>query len=166
MTFLHEVADGKNRGGILRRLGLSAVAVMCLSQGAAFAGPEYAIVPTQTIYPGQEIAASQIKPVEVTNPNIVSGYARTVSEVSGMVTTRTLLPGRVILMSSLREPYAVKRGENALMIYNNGSLVISASGVPLQDGAVGDLIRIRNKDTGVIVSGTIMSDGSIQVVAK
>ncbi len=44
--------------------------------------------------------------------------------------------------------------------------MITAAGSPLQDAAVGELIRVRNIDTGVIVSGTVMADGTIHVVAK
>ena len=36
----------------------------------------------------------------------------------------------------------------------------------LQGAAVGDLIRVRNTDSGIIVQGTVMQDGTIQVVAK
>jgi flagella basal body P-ring formation protein FlgA len=31
---------------------------------------------------------------------------------------------------------------------------------------VGDVVRVRNIDSGVIVNGTVMRDGSIQVMAK
>ncbi|MCJ8026123.1 flagellar basal body P-ring formation protein FlgA [Shinella yambaruensis] len=133
---------------------------------AALADMRTAVVPKRIIYPGEEIQAGQLEVVEVTNPNIVKGFAESISDVSGLVTKRTLLPGRVILVSALREPFLVNRGSTVQMVFDNGSLVIRASGTPLQDAAVGELIRIRNKDTGVIVSGTVMADGTVHVVAK
>ncbi|HEV7246046.1 MAG TPA: flagellar basal body P-ring formation chaperone FlgA [Shinella sp.] len=133
---------------------------------AALADTRTAVVPKRIIYPGEEIQAGQLEVVEVTNPNIVKGFAQNVDEVSGLVTKRTLLPGRVILVSALREPFLVSRGTTVQMVFDNGSLVIRASGTPLQDGAAGELIRIRNKDSGVTVSGTVMADGTVHVVAK
>lgn len=126
----------------------------------------YAVVPTQIIYPGEEIDSKRLQTVEVTNKNLAAGYARELSEVQGLVTTRTLLPGRTIMVSSLRQPYTVKRGDKILLVYDNGGLRITAAGTPLADGVIGSLIQVRNTDTGVIISGTVMPDRSILVVQK
>ena len=133
---------------------------------AALADARTAVVPKRIIYPGEEIQPGQLEVVEVTNPNIVKGFAEDISSVSGLVTKRTLLPGRVILTSALREPFAVSRGSTVQLVFDNGSLVIRASGTPLEDAAVGELIKVRNKDSGVIVAGTVMDDGTVHVVAK
>ncbi len=152
----------------LRRAALAAPAVLAglLAADAALADARTAVVPKRIIYPGEEIDASQLEEVEVTNPNIVKGYADTISAVSGMVTKRTLLPGRVILVSALRQPFAVSRGTTVQLVFDDGTLVLRAAGTPLQDAAVGELVRVRNKDSGVIVSGTVMADGTVHVVAK
>jgi flagellar basal body P-ring formation protein FlgA len=125
-----------------------------------------AVVPSTIVYPGQEIDAGQVRVVEVSNPNLVEGYARSVNEVQGMISTRTLLPGRTIMLSALRRPFTVKRGDKAVLIYDNGTLRITASGTPLADANTGDLIRARNTDSGVIISGTVMADGTILVAQK
>jgi flagella basal body P-ring formation protein FlgA len=83
-----------------------------------------------------------------------------------MVSKRTLLPGRVILVSALREPFAVSRGTTVQLVFDGGTLVLRAAGTSLEDAAVGDLIKVRNKDSGVIVAGTVMADGTVHVVAK
>ncbi|HEX2146971.1 MAG TPA: flagellar basal body P-ring formation chaperone FlgA [Pseudorhizobium sp.] len=125
-----------------------------------------AVVPKQIIYPGEEISAGVVKEVEVTNPKLAGEYARTVGEVTGMVSNRTLLPGRTILLSALRAPYAVKRGSAVRLSFSIGNMNISAGGTPLQDAAVGDVIRVRNTDSGIIVNGTVMADGTVQVMAR
>ncbi len=83
-----------------------------------------------------------------------------------MISSRTLLPGRTIQLSSLRAAYAVKRGQTVRLVVNVGNMTISAAGAPLDNAAIGDLIRVRNVDSGVTVSGTVMADGSVQVMAK
>jgi flagella basal body P-ring formation protein FlgA len=152
----------------LRRAALAVSAVLAglLLADVALADARTAIVPKRIIYPGEEIDAGQLEEVEVTNPNIVKGYAQDIGAVSGMITKRTLLPGRVILVSALREPFAVSRGTSVQLVFDSGLVVLRAAGTPLQDGSVGELIKVRNKDSGVIVSGTVMADGTVHVVAK
>ncbi|WP_337183269.1 flagellar basal body P-ring formation chaperone FlgA [Shinella sp.] len=147
-------------------LAVPAVLLGLLVADAALAGVRTAVVPKRVIYPGEELDAGQLEEVEVTNPNIVNGYAETIGAVNGLVSKRTLLPGRVILTSALREPFAVSRGTTVQLVFDAGTLVLRAAGTPLQDAAVGELIRVRNKDSGVIVSGTVMADGTVHVVAK
>ncbi|AWM23617.1 flagellar basal body P-ring biosynthesis protein FlgA [Sinorhizobium fredii USDA 205] len=151
---------------LTRSLALAAVAAALLSPAAASAQQPTAVIPKQTIYPGETIEASMLEVVDVTNPDLADGYVGSLAEVEGKVTKRTLLPGRVILASALRDRYAVERGSTVRLIFNNGGLTITAAGSPLQDAAVGELIRARNVDSGVIVSGTVMADGTVHVVAK
>ena len=154
--------------GAWRRAALAVPAVLVglLVADAALADARTAVVPKRIIYPGEEIDASQLEEVEVTNPNIVKGYVDDITAVSGMVSKRTLLPGRVILVSALRQPFAVSRGTTVQLVFDGGALVLRAAGTPLQDASVGELIKVRNKDSGVIVSGTVMADGTVHVVAK
>jgi len=158
----HENAARIGRKTVLSLLSLLAAS---LAMPAA-AEMGMAVVPTRIIYPGEEISPSALDVVEVTNPNLAGDYARSAEEVTGMITSRTLLPGRTILVSSLRVPYLVKRGANVRLTFGIGNMVISASGSPLQNGSVGDVIRVRNIDSGLSVSGTVMADGTVQVMAK
>ena len=145
---------------------LAAGTLLCGLPGAAFAEGRVAVVTTEIIYPGETVLERQLKEVPITNPNLNGGYASSVGQVVGMITNRTLLPGRTIPVSGLREPFAVKRGANLRLHFQIGNMVISAAGSPLQDAAVGDVIRVRNLDSGVIVNGTVMADGTVQVMAK
>lgn len=151
------------------KTAIAAIVAVMLSSVPGIAGAQelgVALVPLRTIFPGEVLSASAVKPVEVTNPNLTDGYARSVHEIEGMISRQTLLPGRTIPVSALRMPWAVTRGASVRIKFAMGNMTISAAGTPLQDAAVGDLVRVRNIDSGVIVSGTVMNDGSVQVMAK
>lgn len=141
-----------------------AVASFCAVPAIA-AGP-VAIVPNEVIYPGQAVDPALLREVTVTNPNIRPDYVSSMEEVQGAVARRTLLPGHVIPVSSIREAYAVKRGQDVGLIYSAGALTITALGSPLQSASIGDFIKVRNIETGVTVSGTVLADGSVRVVTK
>jgi flagella basal body P-ring formation protein FlgA len=151
-------------GHALRAVALAAAA-MGFSVGIALA-QNTAVIPKQVIYPGETISSTQVDVVAVTNPNLAGGYARTKEEVVGMVAKRTLLPGRTIPVNGLREAFAVKRGTSVRLTFSIGNMLISASGTPLTDASVGEVVKVRNIDSGSIVSGTVMADGTVQVMAK
>lgn len=140
-----------------------ALAMAC---GAASASGAVAIVPNEVIYPGQSIDPALLREVAVTNPNIRPDYVSSLEELEGAVARRTLLPGHVIPISSVREAYKVKRGEQVSIVFTSGGLTITGIGNPLDSGAVGDFVQVRNADTGVLVSGTVMADGTVRVVTK
>ena len=151
-------------------VSLTAMAAIACAGGllasAANAGMGYAVVPTAIIYPGETISVGQLQEVEVTNPNLKGDYAKSVDEVRGMISKRTLLPGRTISVSALREAYTVTRGSQVRLVFNIGNMTISAAGSPLEDGSTGQVVRARNMDSGVIISGTVLANGTIHVAAK
>ena len=148
------------------RTVLAVVALLLAGVWSAAAADPVAVIPTRIIYPGQIVEAHMLEMVPVTNRNIRRDYASSMDQVAGMVTRRTLLPGRVIPVSSVREPYAVERGSVVTMVFSRDGLTITAPGSPLANGLVGDFIRIRNVNTGVTVSGTVMADGTVRVAEK
>jgi flagella basal body P-ring formation protein FlgA len=157
----------RRKNAIGARLAIRLLAVLLAATGSpVLAGMGTAVVPTQTIYPGEEITEGRVEEVQVTNPNLAGDYARKTKEVVGMVAKRTLLPGHIVPVAALREAFAVTRGKAVRLTIKIGSMTISAAGSPLENAAVGDVIRARNIDSGVTVSGTVMADGTIQVMAK
>jgi flagella basal body P-ring formation protein FlgA len=82
------------------------------------------------------------------------------------VTKKTLLPGRIIPVSALREAYMMERGKNISMVFSTHGLMITAQGVALQNGTLGELVRARNLDSGTIIIGTVMQDGTLRVMSQ
>ncbi|WP_420410620.1 flagellar basal body P-ring formation chaperone FlgA [Hoeflea sp.] len=160
MTFSHS-----SPGFRFRRCVLALAGLFCLT-AAAHSGMGTAVVPERTIYPGEELHSGIVREVEVTNPNLKPGYVSVTSELLGKVTTRTLLPGRTIPMGALRDAWAVERGKTVALVFSGNGLTITAVGTPLQNAAIGDFIRVRNIESGVVVSGTVMGDGTVQVAPK
>ncbi|MBO9097274.1 MULTISPECIES: flagellar basal body P-ring formation chaperone FlgA [Rhizobium] len=147
-------------------VGLACGFVLAPSASAEDLGMGKAVVPTEAIYPGDVISSGQLEEVQITNPNLTGDFARSIDEVVGRVSKRTLLSGRTIAISALRQPFAVTRGSNVRLVMSMGDMMISAAGTPLDDGSIGDKVRARNIDSGIIVNGTVLENGTIRVVAK
>ncbi|MEW6632216.1 MAG: flagellar basal body P-ring formation chaperone FlgA [Pseudomonadota bacterium] len=125
------------------------------------------LIPNRVIYPGETVEAAALKQVTlIPGKHKPDGMATRIEELQGKVAKRTLLPGRYIPAAAIRDAWLVEQGASVQVYFTAGALTISASGVTLQPGAAGDLIKIRNIDSGKIISGTVMADGTIRVGAS
>lgn len=119
--------------------------------------------PRAIIYPGEIITEDRLVEAPLAPPSYGGPVALAPEDVLGMVATRTLLPGRSIPISALSPPRLVRAGAAVKMIYIDGPLTIMAAGSALQDGVVGQIVKVRNDDSGVTVSGRVSGDGSVVV---
>jgi flagella basal body P-ring formation protein FlgA len=80
-----------------------------------------------------------------------------------MVARRTLLPGQPVPINSVEKPVLVRRGEPARLVFREQGLVIIMQVEALQNGGAGNFVRVRNVDSGLVVSGRVQEDGTIRV---
>jgi flagella basal body P-ring formation protein FlgA len=152
---------------VLRAVAIGvALALSVAAAAAQEAGDDVATapVPRIVIYPGDVIRDDMLMDVPVNEvQGAVDSMARARAAVVGKMTRRTLLPGRAILPIALNNPRAVTNGAEVRLVYVDGGLTIVTSASALQDGAVGEMIKVRNVDSGLTVSGVIQADGSVRV---
>ncbi|ALE02966.1 flagellar basal body P-ring formation chaperone FlgA [Bartonella ancashensis] len=122
------------------------------------------LVPDQSIQVGQRIVDINLNEKDFfIKSNSASSYVVDMKQVMNKVAVRPLKAGRPIALSSLGEPILVERGQTAKLIFQTSNLQITALGVVLQSGSSGDVVRVRNADSGRIVMGTVLQDGSVRV---
>ncbi|MFE1600206.1 flagellar basal body P-ring formation chaperone FlgA [Methylobacterium sp. ID0610] len=155
---------------IRRALALAAAAGLACLAGAASAEPARLAddivlpVPVVTVYPGDVIKETMLRQ-QAFPPTFRARLAVIDAPLAivGRVARRTLLPGEPVPVNAVDDPRLVSRGTPAQMIFEENGLVITTLGTPLQNGGLGEVIRIRNSDTGRIVSGTVQGDGRIRI---
>lgn len=121
-------------------------------------------VPRTTIHPGDEIRDDLI--VENRFPAATAQRFAVIDnrrDLKGKLARRTLLPGQPIPINAVAAPMLVKRGEPARLIFREAGLSIVTLVNPMQSGGSGDVVKVRNSDSGVMVIGTVQPDGSILV---
>lgn len=128
------------------------------------ASADTVVISTRAIYPGQEVAGALLQNAEVdSSAQYGANLAAAAQEIAGMVATRTILPGRPISWTSLRKPHLVDAGKLVRVRYSNQGLTIFLTAMPLSPGSAGDLVQVRNVDSGKQISGLVLADGTIQV---
>ena len=142
---------------------------LALATGMALpaAAQDMVLVPSRTIYPGETVSADMLQQVplrrQLRNPAAVERDWRM---LEGKVARRTLLSGRMIPTGSVREAWIVEPGKPVQAFFVHGGLEIALSAVALQAGAAGDMVRLRNVDSGSVFSGVVMADGTVRISAS
>ncbi len=151
-----------------RRRRRFAAAAALAAAWAATADPaaagQFVPVPTVVIYPGDVIRDGMLAEREM--PDDFAGIGAAVLDRAALVnktSRRTLLPNLPIAKNAVGEPKVVSLGAMVRVVFAEGGLMISTYGSALQAGAVGDVIPVRNLESGLTVSGTIEGDGSVRV---
>lgn len=124
-------------------------------------------VPRITVYPGDIVRDEHVTEqrfARTAMPRIAVYETR--DAIVGKVARRTLLPGQPIPVNAVREPDTVSQGKPVLIVFQSGGLTITTQAVPLQSGGIGDIVSVRNADSGTTVKGIVQADGSVRVVAQ
>jgi flagellar basal body P-ring formation protein FlgA len=131
--------------------------IPCLAQETGIPTPK------AVIYPGDLILDEMLADVPNAARDGSGPFIDSRSLIVGRVARLTLLPGHAIPFSGVSNRKLVSNGAEVKLIFSEGDLVIMTTGSALQDGLIGDVVRVRNDDSGVTVSGAVQPDGSVRV---
>lgn len=85
-------------------------------------------------------------------------------EIIGKTPVRVIAAGRPMEPKDLQVPPVINRQSTVYMNYKSANIAIQAVGIALQDGAVGDRIRVRNSSGGNTVEGVVTAPNQVQVL--
>lgn len=84
-------------------------------------------------------------------------------EIIGKITTRAIYPGQIITSSYIAEEPLVKKNQEVEVIRRIDNLTITTVFIALQDGYLGQTIRLRNPISFKEVLGTVTGRGKVEV---
>ena len=117
-----------------------------------------------TIYPGDEIVPAMLAECRAPLPRSRPGdFAVEPIDVVGKFARRTLLRGQPIPLNAVRSKDLVFSGRSYPLVFRSANMTISAIGVALQRGGAGDVIDVRNSDSGLVIKGRVASGGLLVV---
>jgi flagellar basal body P-ring formation protein FlgA len=148
---------------ILLRFAMAAAMIAVTCHTAA--GEERVLpVPTVTIYPGDMINESMLKDRKFPeNYRFRTAVVESPRVLAGKTARRTLLPGEPIPLNAVDDPKLVTRGAQTAILFEEGGLSIVGVGIPLQSGALGETVQVKNVDSGRIITGRVQADGKIRI---
>ncbi len=94
---------------------------------------------------------------------LYSGYFQSLDELDGFVARRPIQAEQVMTPALVNPARMINRGERVVIIAEGPGLSIRATGLAMEDGAFGELIRVRNTSSNKVVEGRISAPGLIKV---
>lgn len=137
---------------------------------ARIMGRVYALVQipvlTRSILPGNlitenDVAWQQMRAQRV-NPTIVSG----VTDLIGKEARRPITAGKMIRTTDVAPRMLVKRRDRVTLVVTTNLMRLTAKGLALHDGALGDIIQIRNTVSNRVVEGKVTASGIVEVITQ
>jgi flagella basal body P-ring formation protein FlgA len=154
---------------MVRRLSKTACAVaasaLALLASRPVAADELTVpTPAIVIYPGDVIRDNILVDHEVSlTPMFATSVVTNRAALIGKVARRTLLPGRPIPLIGVADPKVIQNGSQVKVVFAEDGMVITTYATALQAGGVGDIIKLRNPESGLILSGIIQADGTVRI---
>ncbi len=124
---------------------------------------EDVVFSTRFIKRGSKISESDLEVRNIETTNINRPVVRTKKDIIGKETKRSLNRERMVLFSSIDEPFLVKRGMKTRIQVKMGDGVIYAMAIARENGREGDVVRVQNNKSKKMIRGTVAADGTVWV---
>ncbi|MBS0251882.1 MAG: flagellar basal body P-ring formation protein FlgA [Proteobacteria bacterium] len=149
----------------LVQLGLALLAACAIASSARAEDPGRTVfVPRAVIYPGDRLTEENlIERQLIVDPDNPPVFGEREQDLLGKVARRTLLPGELIPEMAIRAVDLIKQGRTYKLVYSSKYVSIVGVGVPLQSGAAGEIINVRNPESGIIIKARIEPDQTLAV---
>lgn len=92
------------------------------------------------------------------------GYTTDLNEIIGLTVKRQLRESQPITLAQLEMPIIIERGQQVMMIANQNGIEASTLGTALKKGRKGELIKVKNSNSGREVSAIVDSPGVVRTV--
>jgi flagella basal body P-ring formation protein FlgA len=121
------------------------------------------LVASHMLRRGEAIGLESCELVERDVTMVRGNYYVDALMLQGMQARRTLSIGDMVTDQHLQKIPVIKRGDAIQLVARAGRMSMSAAGEALQDGGIGDRIRVKNSDSGKVIYGHVLEGGIIQV---
>jgi flagella basal body P-ring formation protein FlgA len=110
---------------------------------------------------GQMITAEDLTVRYVSDYKVQPTIITDANKIIGMSPQRTISADRPIRGQELTKPTIVQKGTTVQMLFETPNMNIQTIGEALDDGGMGDVIRVRNHDSNNIVRAKILSNNQV-----
>ena len=92
-------------------------------------------------------------------------YLKDPAEVNGLVPHRFIRAGLPVTINYFQQPVAVESGRMVRIIYRQGGLTVSAKGIVMSRGRIGQIVKVKNENSQKILSARVLDSQTVEVVS-
>lgn len=121
------------------------------------------VVLAQPIRRGEIITRQHLAIEKRETSNLREDFVTQPEQVENKQSTRQLNTGTILSLKNLVEPILIKRNDKVVISTTKPDFSIRMSGVAMMDGTKGQLIRVKNQNSGRIINATVIEPGLVSV---
>lgn len=114
---------------------------------------------------GALITAEDLDYVDVRNSDLGANVLVSADQLIGMSPRRGIAALKPIASSDVASPVVVKKGEIVTMVLQNSEMTLTTQGKALENGAVGETVRIVNPSSGQSVEGVVTAVKTVSITS-
>jgi flagella basal body P-ring formation protein FlgA len=112
---------------------------------------------------GETIHAEDLEWVRLKDSRLGTSVIVNPADLVGQSARGPLRPGTPVRATQLRKPVVVAKGSLVLVMLDRPGMALSARARALEDGGIGETIRVSNLQSSVVIEGTVSGPGRIDV---
>ena len=124
---------------------------------------ETVIVLSQPVQRGEIITRQHLAIEKRDVSNLRGDFVSQVEQVENKQATRYTQAGTILGLKSFIEPHLIKRRDKVIISAIRPAFTIRMNGTAMMDGTKGQLIRIKNENSGRIINATVIEPGLVTV---
>ena len=113
--------------------------------------------------PGDVISRADIAFVAMPGDRLGTNTVTEIEQILGLAARRGLRAGTPVRVNDLQQPVMVKKNSLVQLRYDTAYMQLSTQGRALDSGAAGEVVRVMNLRSKVIIQGTVSGDGMVRV---
>jgi len=114
---------------------------------------------------GEVIMADDLSLVSSPN-NRVRGYFEDPTHVIGRKTNRALSVNQVLQSRHLEMDWLIQKNQSVTIETQIGAVTVAGIGVALDNGQMGDLLKVLNQSSNVVIEGRVVSEKKVKIITK
>jgi flagella basal body P-ring formation protein FlgA len=119
-------------------------------------GPKTMVVARRLIQRGAILQADMLEEVQASPGNVDTQLLSTLKDAQNAELTRDIAAGQALRISDIRRAVMVKQGQSVMFSVGNGKeFQISIRMEAMQDGRLGEQVKLKNPESGRQVSGVV-----------
>jgi flagella basal body P-ring formation protein FlgA len=122
------------------------------------------LVSKNMLVKGTQVKEDDIYQTELDTQKLKLGYFTDRKELVGLICKHDVSADSPFNPYNIELPKLVRKGEEVTIVANNDNLTVSMPGIALNEGALGDTIKIKNLSSKRIVEAQVAGEKRVKVV--
>lgn len=121
------------------------------------------VVLSQPIQRGEILTRQHIAIEKREVTNLREDFVTQIEKIENKQALRQLNTGTILSLRNFAEPKLIKRGDKVVISATRPDFSIRMSGVAMMDGVKGQVINVKNQNSGRVISATVIEPGLVSV---